>query len=164
MLRKALPVLLVLLMASQTYARYCDNPNCRMCNRLFGPLPGFAPAPEPQIDSTPHEVVKIMVAALKLTSKDLMYDLGCGDGRALIEAVRQSGCRASGVEIDPRAAAIAKDNVKRAGFAHRIVVTNSDFTRYNDLTRATAVFMYLNPPLIDKILPRLTRMCRSPET
>ncbi len=155
-----LPVLILLLMVSVAEARYCNNPNCRMCNRLFGPMAGFAPIPEPEIDSTPHEVVAVMIAALKLTKDDLMYDLGCGDGRALIEAVRQSGCRASGVEMRPRVAAIAKDNVRRSDFADRIVVTNADARRYNDLTAATAIFIYLNPPLIRDILPRLNPTTR----
>ncbi len=159
-MRKTIPVLLVLLLVSQVEARYCNNRNCRMCNRLFGPMPGFEPAIGPQIDSTPHEVVKVMVAALKLKPKDLMYDLGCGDGRALIEAVRQSGCRASGVEILPRVAAIAKDNVRRSGFENRIVVTNANALRYNDLAACTAIFMYLNPPLIQAILPRLNPTTR----
>ena len=171
-MRKALPLLLVLLLVSQVEAQifrrysrpirshHCGWAGCDMCNRMFGFLPGRTPRPLPQIDSTPHEVVKIMVAALKLTQKDRFFDLGCGDGRALLEAVRQSGCRAAGVEIDARVAAVAKDNVSRSGFAHRIRVTHADATRYNDLTPCTAIFFYLHPATIAKILPRLTLQTR----
>lgn len=161
MIRKFLPVLLVLLVAAQVEARYCNSSSCAMCNRLFGPMPGFEPRRLTVIDSTPHEVVAVMIKALNLTRTDLLYDLGCGDGRALIEAVRQSGCRASGVEIDSRVAAIAQDNVRRSGLGHRIVVTNSDATRYNDgAFSCTALFVYLNPPLIAKLLPKLPASTR----
>ena len=151
---RTLPLVFVLILAAHAEARYCNNPSCAMCNRLFGPMSGFEPRPLKAIDSTPHEIVKVMVEALNLTSSDLMYDLGCGDGRALIEAVRQSNCRASGVEIDPQVAAIAKDNVRRSGLGHRIRVTNADATRYNEFN-CTALFIYMTPPLIVKLLPKL---------
>ena len=174
-MRKALPVLLVLLVVSQAEAQifrrftrraarpirthHCGWSGCDMCNRMFGFLPGVEPRPLKAIDSTPHEVVEVMIKALNLKRKDRMFDMGCGDGRALIEAVRQSGCRAAGVEIDPRVAAIAKENVRRSGFAHRIRVTNADALRYNKLT-CTAVFMYLKPRMIKALLWRIPEQTR----
>ncbi len=160
MIIRTLSLILVFLLIANVDARYCNSPNCKMCNRLFGPMPGFESVPLPQIDSTPHDVVRIMIKALRLTPKDLMYDLGCGDGRALIEAVKQSGCRASGVEIDPRVAAIAKDNIRRSGVGNRIQITNANFTKYNDLSNCTAIFIYLNPPLIKTIIPKLNKKTR----
>ena len=168
MMRRALPVLLVLFMAAevegQLFRRFrprrpirthhCGWALCDMCNRMFGFLPGDEPRPLGAIDSTPHDAVAVMIRALNLTRKDLMYDLGCGDARALIEAVRASGCRASGVEIDPRVAAIAQQNVRRSGFGSRIRVTNADANRYNQYG-CTALFVYLHPPMIAEILPKL---------
>lgn len=160
MVIRTLSVVLVFLLIANVEARYCNSPYCKMCNRLFGPMPSFEPISLPQIDSTPHDVVRIMIKALHLTPKDLMYDLGCGDGRALIEAVRQSGCRASGVEINPRIATIAKDNVRRSGVGDRIRVTNANLTKYNDLSHCTAIFIYLHPPLIKTIIPKLNATTR----
>ncbi len=160
MVMRTLSIIFLFLLIADVEARYCNSPYCKMCNRLFGPMPGFEPIPLPQIDSTPHDVVRIMIKALQLTSQDLMYDLGCGDGRTLIEAVRQSGCRASGIEIDPRIAAIARDSVRRSGVGNRIKVTNADFTKYTDLSNCTAIFIYLNPPLIKMIIPKLNKTAR----
>lgn len=160
MVIRTLSVMFLLLLVASVEARYCNSSNCKMCNRLFGVMPGFEPIPLPQIDSTPHDVVRIMIKALNLTSKDLLYDLGCGDGRALIEAVKQSGCRASGVELDARIAGIAKENVRRSGVSNRITVTNANLTKYNDLSHCTAIFIYLNPPLIKTIIPKLNKMTR----
>ena len=154
MCKSLLVLVLLLTCVAHVEARYCSSPNCAMCNRLFGYLPGSAPQRLTAIDSTPHDVVKVMIAALNLTSKDLLYDLGCGDGRALIEAVRQSGCRAVGIEIDARVAATARANVRKSGVGDRIRITTGDVQRYN-LSQATAVFLYLNPPLIMNILPKI---------
>jgi len=155
MVIRTLSIILMLMFIANVEARWCDSPYCKMCNRLFGPMPGFKPIPLPQIDSTPHNVVRIMIKALNLTSEDLIYDLGCGDGRALVEAVRQSGCRAVGVEINPQIAAIAKNNVRRSGVGHHIRITNADATQYKNLSQCTAIFIYLNPPLIKTMIPKL---------
>jgi len=50
---------------------------------------------------TPHEVVEKMLEIAKVTSKDVVYDLGCGDGRIVLTAARKHGARAKGFDIDP---------------------------------------------------------------
>lgn len=173
-------VLIVAFTATAAEARYCYNPRCLMCNRLFGPLPGYdrwgnlvgqapsvdkyrpAPLPTvsvpraPAIDSTPHAVVDAMLAELDLQADDILYDLGCGDGRFLIAAVEQYGCRAVGIEIDHSVAELARANVRASSFARgRTRVVTGDATKYF-LDQATAVVVYQLPPLLKKLIPRLS--------
>lgn len=159
-------VLLAVLMAQQAEARYCSSPICRMCNELFGPLPGYRLTSDfrsvrirqvikpPAILSTPIEAVDVMLAALKLTPDDLLYDIGCGDGRILIRAVQRYGCTALGIEIDPAKAAVASKNVRKSSAAGRIRITVGDARKF-DLDKATAVTMYLFPDLMAEIIPKL---------
>ena len=103
----------------------------------------------------PAVAVDMMLAALKLTPKDLLYDLGCGDGRILITAVKKYGCRAVGIEIDPQVAAFAKQKVATSGVGARIRITVGDARKY-DLSQATAVTMYLFPDLMRELVPKLS--------
>ncbi len=148
--------LALLLVATAAEARYCNSPSCAMCARIFGPMPGFEPRPLTAIDSTPHSVVAVMVAVLNLSPEDILYDLGCGDARVLIEAVRTTGCRAVGIELDPAVAAIARANVAQSGVGARIRIVEGDATEYKyPLSHATAVFLYLYSPLIAELLPKI---------
>jgi SAM-dependent methyltransferase len=146
-------------------ARYCWNPNCAMCNRLFGPiggvsmevLPGSAAASStssltvgPVINSTPHDVVERMLDQLDLQPDDVLYDLGCGDGRFLIAAVKRFRCRAVGIEINPRVVEVARARVKRAGCG-RICIVQGDARRFL-YDEADAIVMYLFPPLMAQLV------------
>ena len=107
----------------------------------------------PVIDSTPQPIVEVMLAQLHLVPGDTIYDLGCGDGRMLITAVQTYGCKAVGIEIDPAVAAYARQRVREAGCG-RITIITGDARRYN-LDGATAVTMYLFPPLIKELMPKI---------
>ena len=152
-------IFLVCMMQSVAYARYCNSPNCSMCNRLFGPMQMYSQEYQPSdyqepastfVESTPQIVVDVMLAELKLTPDDILYDLGCGDGRFLISAVKQYGCKAVGIEIDPEVADIARQNVRNAGCG-RITIVTGDATKFY-LNKADAVVMYLFPPLMTKLM------------
>jgi len=161
---KRISLLLVLLLCAAAEARDCYNPYDEMCNRTFGPMPGYylinargtarrIPSNVP-IASTPHQAVELMLRGLHLTTEDILYDLGCGDGRILIAAVRQYGCRAVGIEVDTKVAAVAERNVTASGVGGRIRIVVGDATRY-DLSQATAVTMYLFSDLMEKLVPKL---------
>ena len=107
----------------------------------------------PTIASTPQAAVEVMLAQLDLIPGDVLYDLGCGDGRVLITAVQTYGCKAVGIEIDPAVAEYARQRVREAGCG-RITIVTGDARRY-DLTQATAVTMYLMPPLMVELMPKL---------
>lgn len=152
-------ICLILLTASTAFARYCNSPNCSMCNRLFGPMQTYSQEYQPSdyqepastfVESTPQIVVDVMLAELNLKPTDVLYDLGCGDGRFLISAVKQYGCKAVGIEIDPEVADIARQNVRNAGCG-RITIVTGDATKFY-LNKADAVVMYLFPPLMTKLM------------
>lgn len=101
---------------------------------------------------TPMRVVSAMVD--ELGGADIVYDLGCGDGRIIVSASRRHGCRAIGIEIDPEKAAEARENARANGCAERVRVITADLLECN-LSGAMAVSMYLYPDLMAKLVPRL---------
>ncbi len=109
--------------------------------------------PDPRVESTPQVVVDAMLKELHLTPRDVLYDLGCGDGRILIAAVKQYGCMAVGIEIDPEVADLARRRGKDAGCG-RIRIVTGDARTFN-LSKATAVTMYLFPDLVAELMPKI---------
>jgi SAM-dependent methyltransferase len=110
--------------------------------------------------ATPHDAVELMLdeIAPQMKPGGVLYDLGCGDGRVVIAAARR-GWRAVGVEIDPRVAAIARQNVRAAGFASgqpnaRVRIWTGDATKIF-LDTADAVTVYLFPKAMAIITPKV---------
>jgi precorrin-6B methylase 2 len=104
---------------------------------------------------TPPEVVKAMLETAKVTKGDIVYDLGSGDGRIPISAVKDFGAaRATGIDIDPQRIKEATENLKQSGLGDKVRFLNQDlFT--TDLSEATVVTLYLLPSLNLKLLPKL---------
>ena len=96
-----------------------------------------------------REVIKLLRMA-ELRKDEKLYDLGCGDGRALIAAAREFGARGVGVEIDPLKAAIARFFVKSAGLSDRIEIIRASVMDV-PLHDADVVFLYLSHQLIDRM-------------
>ena len=96
-----------------------------------------------------REVLKLLRMA-ELKENEKLYDLGCGDGRALIVAAREFGVRGVGVEIDPLKAAIARFLVKSAGLSGRIEIIRASALDV-PLHEADVVFLYLSHQLIDRM-------------
>jgi SAM-dependent methyltransferase len=107
--------------------------------------------PKLAFNPTPQPVVDEMLTLLYLTEGDILYDIGCGDGRVIKTAAQKYGCKALGIEINPQTAAIAKRNIKGV---KNVKVQIADATKL-DLSAATAVFMYLPTDVMDKIVPEL---------
>jgi SAM-dependent methyltransferase len=103
---------------------------------------------------TPQPVADAMLAMAKVTSKDVVYDLGCGDGRIPITAAQKYGARGVGIDIDPQRIAEANENAKAAGVSDKVRFLNQDlFT--SDFSEATVVTLYLLPSLNLKLIPQL---------
>jgi ribosomal protein L11 methylase PrmA len=104
---------------------------------------------------TPPEVVKAMLETAKVTKGDIVYDLGSGDGRIPIAAVKEFGAqRAVGIDIDPQRIKEANENLQKSGVGDRVRFLNQDlFT--TSLSEATVVTLYLLPSLNLKLLPKL---------
>jgi precorrin-6B methylase 2 len=109
---------------------------------------------------TPTSVIAPILVVGEVGRDDLVVDIGCGDGRVLIEAVRHFGCRARGIEIDPVLAAVARTRVDEAGLSDRIEVIEGDASADDPqiatlLADATVVFTFLPIEITALLLPRL---------
>ena len=103
---------------------------------------------------TPEDVVKAMLDVAKVTKNDMVYDLGCGDGRIVIAAARDYGARGVGIDIDPQRIREARENAKAAGVTDRVKFIEGDLFQA-DLSPATVVTLYLLESLNLKLKPKL---------
>ncbi|WP_232798045.1 SAM-dependent methyltransferase [Salinibacter altiplanensis] len=106
--------------------------------------------------STSQRVVNQMLEAANVTSDDVVFDLGSGDGRIPIAAAQQHGARGVGVEIDPDLIAKARENAETAGVSDRVEFRQGDLFEA-DLSDATVVALYLWPEINVKLRPKLLR-------
>lgn len=106
--------------------------------------------------TTPPQVVEEMLRLAGLRRNDLLYDLGCGDGRIVITAAKQIGARGVGIDIDPQRIAEAEKNAEAAGVTRRVVFRTDDLFEA-DISKATVVMLYLWPEVNLKLRPKLLR-------
>jgi SAM-dependent methyltransferase len=122
-----------------------------------GAIPAAAERPaNPRYEPTSMEVVQAMLALARTTPADVVYDLGCGDGRIVIMAASRFGARGVCVDIDPVRIAEATANARAAGVADRIRFLNEDLLA-TDLRGATVVTLYLSNDLNLALRPKLQR-------
>jgi SAM-dependent methyltransferase len=105
---------------------------------------------------TPDEVVERMLEMAKVTAKDLVYDLGCGDGRIVIAAARKYGAHGVGIDIDPERISEATANARTAGVTDKVKFIRGDLFKA-DISRATVVTLYLLTDLNLKLRPKLLK-------
>jgi len=108
---------------------------------------------------TPEEVVLEMLRMAKVTKDDVVYDLGCGDGRIVITAAKVFGARGTGIDIDPERIKESTQNAVKAGVTDRVRFLQQDLFA-TDLREATVVFLYLLSELNEKLRPKLLRELR----
>ena len=106
---------------------------------------------------TPNDLVVKMLETAKVTPNDLVYDLGAGDGKIPIQAARQFGARAVGIEFNPDMANLARQNAQRAGVADKVTIVTGDIFE-EDFSNATVVTLYLLTTLNLKLKPTLLNM------
>jgi trans-aconitate methyltransferase len=117
-------------------------------------------APDVRYEPTPQHVVTEMLSIANVGAGDVVYDLGCGDGRIVITAVRQFGAaRGVCVDIDPQRIRESRANAEQAGVAQRISFLNQDLFK-TDIRDATVVTLFLWPTLNLKLRPTLWRDLR----
>ena len=115
--------------------------------------------PDVRFVATPPEVVDAMLTSARVTSADIVYDLGSGDGRIVIAAAKTYGARGVGIEINPQLVAESNARARAAGVSHLVQFMQGDlFTA--DFSGATVVTLYLGPSLNERIKPRLLRELR----
>lgn len=103
---------------------------------------------------TPPKVVEAMLRMAHVTASDVVYDLGCGDGRIVIMAAERFGARGVGVDLDPRRIAEANENAKLSHVTGRVTFVVQDVfdTNFSD---ATVVTLYMLPSVNEKLLPKI---------
>jgi len=106
----------------------------------------YVPTTDPAVDAM------LTLAGVKKT--DVVYDLGCGDGRIVITAARKYGARGVGIDIDPKRIAEARENAKKAGVEHLVRFEENDLF-LADIKEATVVTLFLLPQLNLKLKPKL---------
>jgi ribosomal protein L11 methylase PrmA len=97
-----------------------------------------------------------MLRMASVTEGDLVYDLGCGDGRIVITAAKEFGARGVGVDIDPRRIEESNANARKAGVTDRVRFIEGDLFRV-DLSKATVLTLYLLPSVNLQLRPKLQR-------
>ncbi|HYE40102.1 MAG TPA: class I SAM-dependent methyltransferase [Ramlibacter sp.] len=128
------------------------------------PLPVWAQDPaKPKLDvhyvPTPQEVVDKMLEMAQVDSSDVLYDLGCGDGRIVITAASKFGARGVGIDLDPERIAEARANARSAGVEKRVQFRQANLFK-SDFSRATVVTLYLLPALNERLRPQLWRQLK----
>jgi SAM-dependent methyltransferase len=132
---------------------------------LLGALALFAADRPPQLVvnppyvTTPARVVEAMVSLAEIRRDDVVYDLGCGDGRLVIAALRHGAARGVGIDLFPEHIAEARARATEAGVATRVEFRQADLFDSN-FREATVLLMYLMPEINLKLRDRLRRDLR----
>ena len=121
---------------------------------VLGPQKSLAP-----YVATPEEVVDRMLAFAQVTRNDVVYDLGCGDGRIPITAAKKHGARGVGLDIDPRRIEESRANAKAAG-VEQLVEFRLEDALQTDVSRATVVTLYLLGSANALLRPVLTKQLK----
>jgi SAM-dependent methyltransferase len=106
---------------------------------------------------TPQKVVDKMLEMAEVKSGDVVYDLGCGDGRIVVTAAKKFGVKAVGFDIDPVRVEEAQANVRTNKVEHLVTIKQADIFTL-DLREASVVTLYLLPDLNVKLIPQLEKL------
>jgi len=110
--------------------------------------------PDVHFEPTPDDVVEAMLRMAEVTKDDLVYDLGCGDGRIVIMARKKFGARGVGVDIDPVRIKESNENARKEGVADRVKFIGNDLFE-TDISGATVVTLYLLEEINLQLRPKL---------
>lgn len=120
-----------------------------------------SPRPRKKLDvgyyATTQDVVDKMLDLAKVTKKDHVCDLGCGDGRFVVTAAKKFGCRSTGYELDPRLVATGRTKIREAGLEKLARIEEQDIFTV-DLADTTVVMLFLLPKLNARLVPQLQTM------
>ncbi|MFL6673082.1 MAG: SAM-dependent methyltransferase [Massilia sp.] len=120
-------------------------------------------ADTPELDvpyvPTSQEVVDRMLSLAKVGKRDVLYDLGCGDGRIVVTAAKTRGARGVGIDLNPVRIAEARENAKKAGVEDRVTFRLGNLFEA-DVSPATVVTLYLLPDVNLQLRPRLWKQLK----
>jgi SAM-dependent methyltransferase len=110
-------------------------------------------------EPTPRWLVTEALKLAEVQPHDLLYDLGCGDGRVVVHAAKWFGARAVGFEINNKLLNVAKERIVRSGLANRARARRQSMLAIPSLHLATVVFLYLPQAAVNRIRPILLGRC-----
>ena len=144
-------------MSRHRVGRWLTTLACAAAAWVNASAQGLAPMPvmeEVPFITTPDNVTVSMLELAGVSAKDFVLDLGSGDGRIVITAVRRFGARGLGVEIVPELVERSRRNAQAAGVAERAEFREQDLFKTN-LTAASVITMYLLPAVNLQLRPAL---------
>ena len=120
-----------------------------------------APARQPDVIfvPTPNDVVNAMLKLANVSTTDVVYDLGSGDGRIVITAAKMYGAHGVGIDIDPERTREATANAAKNGVADKVTFRTEDLF-LADISPATVVTLYLSGPVNARLAPKLMKELR----
>jgi SAM-dependent methyltransferase len=107
--------------------------------------------------TTAENIVEKMLELAQVKKTDLVYDLGCGDGRIVVAAAKKYGCRAVGIDYDPKCVKLARENAKKNGVESLVTIRRDDIFNV-DFSDADVVTLYLFPGQNEKLIPLLQKL------
>jgi hypothetical protein len=123
----------------------------------YDPTPLKRPWNDAPYITTPMDVVDKMLEVAEVRKEDVLYDLGCGDGRIAVTAAEKYGCRSSGFDIDPDRIRDSLENARQHGVEHLTAFEQRDvFTL--DLSDVDVAAMYLLPRFMTRLVPQFNQM------
>jgi uncharacterized protein (TIGR03000 family) len=120
--------------------------------------PGKRPITDVEYEPTPQKVVEAALRLARVTRNDVLWDLGCGDGRIPVTAARVYGCTACGFDIDPQRVADSLANVRKHGVERLVTIQERDIFTLDLSQGPTIVTLYLLPRLNARLLPQLRKL------
>jgi SAM-dependent methyltransferase len=121
--------------------------------------PTVAPSLDVPFVPTPQEVVERMLSIAKVGKNDVLFDLGCGDGRIVVTAAKEHGARGTGIDLDPERIGEARKNAQQAGVTDRVSFKVADLFE-TDVSAASVVTLYLLPNVNTRLRPRLLKQLK----
>jgi uncharacterized protein (TIGR03000 family) len=120
--------------------------------------PGKRPITDVEYEPTPQKVVDALLRLAKVTSKDELWDLGCGDGRIPVTAAQQYACKARGFDIDPERVKDSLASVRQHCVERQVTIEQRDIFTLDLSQGPTLVTLYLLPRLNARLLPQLRKL------
>ena len=104
---------------------------------------------------TNKKIAKAICKLAKISAKDVVFDLGCGDGEVLIQSAKL-GASGIGIEIDPTRAIVARLRIAKNNLQDKILIKRENFFK-EDISKASVVIVYLVPSALKKLLPKFKK-------
>lgn len=136
---------------------YLRDQDVLLCHDLRDKSARSIRQPDAIFVPTPQDIVEKMLELAGVKRSDLVYDLGCGDGRIVVTAAKKYGCRAVGFDLDPECIKLSRASVAEAKVGDYVAIQQRDIFTL-DLSKADVIALYLLPKLNVKLIPQLQKL------